>query len=427
MKTSKYFSITFILILFVFSAGIYINYIIAHTKEKTAPSSEVKKCSNYIDWKKAYPIDEKTEKKPNEKKSSSNYSKKINKYLSDINFVSKMYLPFKMRFIEFGHFINKLIGGNMFLNLDGLIKFPNGYWGYLIKDKDSFEEDGKRTVDFAKYLEKEKIKFGYILCPSKFSKFKKELPKGMVDYSNENADSFLKVLYENNINVLDLREDLNKEFPNHFDAFFKTDHHWKPETGFWATQKIIKFLNQKLGQNLDENIIKKENFNFKTYPKLFLGSQGKKVSLSLAKPEDFTLIIPKFVTNFYYEAYSRGIKRKGPFEISLLDIKNLEKNYYEKNTYSTYLGFATPVVRIKNLKQNKNKILIIKDSFIHVVAPFLSCVCKEIILLETRKSQNHFDGDIIKFIEKEKPNVVLKMYNCQLFEPVSEDRRYIHQ
>ena len=42
----------------------------------------------------------------------------------------------------------------------------------------------------------------------------------MVDYSNENADSFLKVLYENKINVLDLRKELNKDYPNHFDAFF---------------------------------------------------------------------------------------------------------------------------------------------------------------------------------------------------------------
>ena len=433
MKTSKYFSIIFLIILFTFSSSIYINYIFAHLNKKVESSSnsitEAKKCSNYIDWKKAYPIDKKDEINRIYNKSNTNnkqeFYSKVKKVISNVDSCSKDYLPFKMKFIEFGHYINKLIGGNMFLNLDGLIKFHNGYLGYLIKDKDSFEEDGKRTVDFAKYLEKENIKFGYILCPSKFSKFKKELPKGMVDYSNENADSFLKVLYENNINVLDLREDLNKEFPNHFDAFFKTDHHWKPETGFWGTQKIIKFLNQKHGQNLDDNIVKKENYNFKTYPKLFLGSQGKKVTLSFAEPEDFTLITPKFDTNFYFEAYCRDIKKEGPFEKSLLELKNLEKNYYEINTYGTYLGANNPVVKIMNKNQNnKKKLLIIQDSFICVLAPFLANVFEEILLVDVRR-KIYFNGSIKKLIKDYKPDIVLIIYHSGVFNPKSEHRPLI--
>ena len=68
-----------------------------------------------------------------------------------------------MKFIEFGHFINKHVGGNLFLKLDNLIRFDNGYFGFIVSNKDSFEEDGKRIVDFAKYLEKQNIKFGYIL------------------------------------------------------------------------------------------------------------------------------------------------------------------------------------------------------------------------------------------------------------------------
>ena len=438
MKISKYFSLTFLIIIFSFSIGIYFNIIFVYINKKpnnTNHFDEAKKCSNYVDWKKEYPIDKINEFKPNNEKKikeSDHYKihlvyKKITKTISNIDTCSKAYFPCKMQFIEFGHFINKLIGGNIFLNLDGLIRFDNGYFGFIVSDKDSFEEDGKRTVDFAKYLEKQKIKFGYILCPSKFSKFKKELPQGMVDYSNENADSFLKVLYDNNINVLDLREDLNKEFPDHFGAFFKTDHHWKPETGFWASQKIIKFLNQQLGQNLDENIIKKENFNFKTYPKLFLGSQGKKVTLSFAEPEDFTVITPKFNTDFKLEVYCRDIIKEGNFEKSLLSPDFLLKNYYEINNLSTYLGYITPLARIQNnLTTNNNKIMFIKDSFICVVAPFISCATKELLLVERRVSQWHFDGSIKKLIEKEKPNTVLILYHCGLLSSSSKDRQYLH-
>ena len=394
MKTSKYLSIIFIII-FCFNSGIYINYINTHLNKKTEsspnPITEAKKCSNYVDWKKEHPIDNKDEIKKNVNKSNTNnkqdlYSQ-VKKIISNVDFCSKGYLPLRMKFIEFGHYINKFVGGNMFLNLNGLIKFPNGYFGYLVKDKDSFEEDGKRTVEFAKYLEKENIKFAYIMCPSKFSKFKNELPTGMVDYSNDNADSLLKVLYENNINVLDLREDLNKDYPNHFDAFFKTNHHWKPETGFWATQKIIKFLNQKLSQKLDENIIKKENFNFKTYPKLFVGSQGKKVTLSLAEPDDFTVITPKFDTNFYYEVYCRDIKKTGKFKDSLLNIKGINsKDFYTTDCYGYYLGgYTGPFTRIENkFCKNQINILIIEDSFSLVIVPFLASAVKQTFMLDIR-------------------------------------------
>ena len=355
--------------------------------------------------------------------------KKITKMISSIDIRSKRYFPYKMNFIEFGHFINKLTGGNLFLKLDNLIRFDNGYFGFIISDKDSYEEEGKRTVEFAKYLESQNIKFAYILCPSKFSKFKKELPLGMVDYSNENADSLLKVLYENKINVLDLREELNKEYSNHFDAFFKTDHHWKPETGFWATQKIIKFLNQKLCQNLDESIIKKENFNFKTYPKLFLGSQGKKVTLSLAEPEDFTVITPKFRTDFSLEVYCRDIKKEGSFDKTLIFTEFLKKDYYIINNLRSYLGQYAPVTRIinNNIKNNK-KILFITDSFIHVVAPFVACTSNQVMLVDVRPSQTiFFDGSLKKLIELEKPDVAIIFCHCGIFfSGKSEDRKYLY-
>ena len=462
MKTSKYFSIIFIIIIFSFNFGIFFNLISKHLDNENTSNSlnERKKCSNYIDWKKEYPFDktkdclkDKNSNKEILKNHSDNHQdgskklesmnakqiygskiaveihkiyNKIKNIINMVDFCSKRDIPFKLNLIEVGHFINKILGGNLFLKMDNLIRFDNGYLGYLIPEKDSFYSEGKRTVNFAKYLESQNIKFAFILCPSKLSKFKKELPKGMIDYSNYNSDSFLKILYENNINVLDLREDLNKEFTNHFDAFFKADHHWKPETGFWASQKIIKYLNYKLGQKLDEDVIKNDKFNFNTYPKLYLGSQGRKVTLSLAEPEDITVITPKFETDFKFEVFCWDIKKEGSFEKSLLATENLEKDYYNINNYATYLGKIPSIVKINNkTNMGKSKILIIKDSFIHVVAPFLACVTKDIVLVEFRPYLASFDGSIKKFIEKEKPDVVLVFYHSGLFNPNSSDRKYL--
>ena len=433
MKISKYFSLVFLLIIFTFNLSIYKEMIVHHKikkeKNEILNKHDISKSSNYVNWQKEYPIDNEIEEKNiNLNKTQNNkFLSKIKKSISEIEARSNKFIPSRIKIVEAGHLINQLFGGNMFLKLDNMIRFNNGYFGFIISEKGSFEDDGLRTVEFAKYLNNQNIKFGYILCPSKFSNTKNELPTGMTDYSNENADSFLKVLNNNNIPVLDLREELNKDYLNLFEAFFKTDHHWKPETGFWATQKIIKFLNTKLKHTFDENIIKKENFNFKTYPKMFLGSQGRKVSLSIAEPDDFTLITPNFETNCSYEAYCYDKKRNGKFEKSLLELKYLKKDYYNNDTYATYLEASSPVVRIINkLTTNKNKIMIIKDSFVGVIAPFLACVTKEILLVDIRKDPNTFDGSIKKLIQKEKPDIVLILYHCGVFDPANKNVRYLH-
>ncbi len=431
MKISKYFSIVFLLIIFTFNLSIYKEMIVHHKikkeKNEILNNHDISKSSNYVNWQKEYPIDNEIEEKNINLNKTQNKKilSKIKKSISEIETRSNKFIPARIKLVEAGHLINQLFGGNMFLKLDNMIRFNNGYFGFIISEKASFEADGLRTVEFAKYLNNHNIKFGYILCPSKFSKTKKDLPVGMEDYSNENADSFIKVLKDNNIPMLDLRDELSKDYQDIFDAFFKTDHHWKTETGFWGTQKIIKFLNTELKYTFDENIINKENFNFKLYPKMFLGSQGKKASLSIAEPDDFTLITPKFETDFSYEAYNHGIKKTGKFENSLLSLQELKGDYYNANPYGVYS--QSQVARfINKLTANKNKIMIIKDSFVGVIAPFLACVTKEILLVDIRKDPDTFDGSIKKLIQKEKPDIVLILYHCGVFDPANKNVRYLH-
>lgn len=417
----------------VLSSGIYINLINNKLSKKTDKLT-LENNPNYVDWKKEYPIDNimtnvsnnidnKTETKRN------NSFKKLKDLFSNIDSCSKGYFPFRIKIVELGFLINKFIGTNMFLNLDNLIRFDNGYYSYLIDTYDKFEKEAQNTILLGNYLNKQNIKFGYVLWPSKLSIYNGKLPKGIVDYTNKNIDTFLNILKENKISTLDLRKKMNEFCEDPLEAFFKADHHWKPETGFWATEETIKFLNREFKLNLDENVIKKENFNYKTYSKIFLGSQGKKVSLSLAEPEDFTIITPKFDTNINLEVYCRGVKKEGTFKDSLLNIDYLKDDFYTGSKIATYLGKITPIARITNKKiTDKYKILIIKDSYIHFVAPFLSCLTNEILMIDLRKHQfnNAFDGSIYKLIEKEKPNIVLIMYNCGCFNPKMNERDNFH-
>lgn len=56
----------------------------------------------------------------------------------------------------------------------------------------------------------------------------------------------------------------------------------------------------------------------------------------------------------------------------------------QKDKYSSFLGNNQPMVTIKTNAQNSNKLLIIKDSYAHCLAPFLTQHFSEITLLDLR-------------------------------------------
>lgn len=427
MKLKKIYSILFVLFISLFGCCCYINNIQHQlNKRKLQAENAQNLVNNNRDWKKEFPLDQQQDKK-----ASLNLGGELRnnlKYFIDIiDGCLKIHAPLRMTFVEIGHKLGEMFSSKTLFDGQSVVRFSNGYLGYIIKEKHSYHEEGLRAVNFGQYVESLGIKFCFILCPSKFSKFKDDFPKGLVNSTNNNADTFMDILYKNNIKALDLRENLHKDFPNHFDAFFKTDHHWKPETGLWATQQITKWMNNRLAANLDESVISPDRFNYKVYPKIFLGSQGKKLSLSLTEPEDFTVITPKYETDFEFEVYCRGIKKSGPFETALLDSSNLSRDYYNITTYNTYLGFDDPVVRITNKKtDSKTRILLIKDSYAMVVAPFLALEAKEVYLVDVRKDQiKYFDGSLKKLIKHLKPDIAACLYNVSNFSPVNPTEKDI--
>ena len=60
----------------------------------------------------------------------------------------------------------------------------------------------------------------------------------------------------------------------------------------------------------------------------------------------------------------------------------------------------------KNEHLRDKKILIIKDSMVNTVLPFLSMGLKDITLLDIR----HFNGSVRRYVEDCKPDIVIVMY-----------------
>jgi len=116
--------------------------------------------------------------------------------------------------------------------------------------------------------------FLYIAVPPKNAIF--TTPENVENHAADNYTRYLQALRQKDIPVLDLYDELRQENMLTTDTYFMTDHHWTPETGFWATEKICNTLHEQYGFEYNNDYVNIENFNLTTYPDCLLGSYGKK-------------------------------------------------------------------------------------------------------------------------------------------------------
>lgn len=263
-----------------------------------------------------------------------------------------------------------------------------------------FAEGVKDTNDLAESLnafrngiENEKTQLLYLMTPDKYisgyTTFSTGLP---YSYSNETADGFLEELEQYEIPYLDFRDYLAESGIENSQLFYKTDHHWKIETSFWAFTKLLEELQNQYGFQAEnyEEVTDLDNYNQYTYSQSFAGSMARKNGILYSGVDDFTLIYPKFETDYKYKAVtgSSVIETSGRFEHALLSMVpfTYEGSRYDvqADKYASYLFGNQGIAHIQNTAVDGPKVLIVKDSFMIPVASFLSTVCSDIYLVDTR-------------------------------------------
>lgn len=348
----------------------------------------------------------------------------IDKYQNTINDIetqitrstSKRLIGYE-KLIEYSYLYNGIIGYNLISNSDenARIEINDGYYSRIVKRRDS-SLAANNLINFKKYLENYNIDLIYIQAPFKISE-SQEISNIYKDYSNENMNNFLEII-QGKVKYLDLRENIKNDNLNHLELFYKTDHHWLPETGLWATNEISKYLNNNYNLNLKIENIKEENFFIKTYENMYLGSDGRYVSLANTKPEDFNLIIPKIDTKLTVKIPDKGIDKTDTYENTIIDWSQVKyENYYKISQYGAYGYAERPLIEIHNEFVNNNKkILLIRDSFCDVVVPFLALETEYLSAIDLR----YFDGSIKTYINEYQPDLVIIMYNGNMIVDLNE-------
>lgn len=280
-----------------------------------------------------------------------------------------------------------------FLNIQG---FYSNMGIYVTDDKyivsayssTTTDYEYNETIDFRNFLSENGINFLYVNEPTKYiddDMLKTEF--GVETHINENADLFLSRIRDAGISTIDLRDNIVQEDKNIYDMFFKTDHHWTPQTGLWATQIIADGLNTYCGYDIDTTIYNEENYTLTEWKNCWLGEQGKLIAKTYVGLDDYTEVKPNFETSFTF-MNEDGTTCKGTFD-NFVDesVYNLETDVYENGSWHySYL--------IKNSFNNNvsdGKVLLIGDSYEHVVFPFLALGVHEIDFLVLRSCDESFN------------------------------------
>lgn len=235
---------------------------------------------------------------------------------------------------------------------------------------------------------------------------------GVVDFSNQNADALLARLRDAGISTLDLREAMEDAGIYGHAAFYKTDHHWLPETGFFAAGVVAERLNSELGFAIDLSLFDPDTVETVTYQDWFFGSQGKKATLACSAPENFTLLYPSSDMRYTLSVPSIGVKASGGFD-TLYDLSQLgDRDYYNNNPYSTYFYGDAPLQSVHNESVgNGKRLLVLSDSFDNVCTPFLCQGIEYVDAIDLR----YFTGSLQTYLAQNDYDAVLLLYSVDLY------------
>ena len=258
-------------------------------------------------------------------------------------------------------------------------------------------------------------KFLYLAVPEKG--YYQTFPSNVRDYSRVNFDDYLACMQEKNIPFLSYVDEFQKRDMDREDIYYYTDTHWKTNVGFLAAQLACRSLHERYGIPLDDSKLDIGNYKQTFYPDWFLGALGKKTGtfFTWRGPDDFTLITPNFATSFTEEKPYENSVREGSFEDTVLYGEQIyEKDYYHHDPYSGYCGGNHRLQIFKNhLENNGKKALFIRDSFSHVVTPYLALQFQELHVIDTRGEDIELYDEKVnwyEYLQTFKPDVVLVLY-----------------
>ena len=235
-----------------------------------------------------------------------------------------------------------------------------------------YENVEKNISYLQEFSEENDMTLNILLVPTAAYGEKKYLPLAA---ANVDEKALLERIGESlgNQNFIDISDDLLSID----DAYFRTDHHWNEKGALIAYQVICK---EVLGR-------KPENFTYEDVSDSFRGSMYSRSGAFWTPADSIYRIIPEY-----------DIPVTVTFEDGrVMDTMFVDEHLQEKDQYTYYLDGNHGYVNIKTGNANGRKAIVVKDSFAHILLPYLAQEYEEVEVFDLR----YYTESISEHIDEE--------------------------
>ena len=297
--------------------------------------------------------------------------------------------------------------------LNSVMRLENGMLGPAldtIQQTMDVGQNASRIAELSDALAVQNIPFLYVQAPCKLDLQGAVLPQGISEQINPDIDRMLEQLEKRSVSTLDLRPQLagNSELASRY--FYRTDHHWTPEAALLGFGRILTWMKSNGYPDLDSGYARPELWEKHELPDWFLGSYGRRVGTLFAGVDDVMWYTPRFETDMICMIQGTDNVFRGDFARANIRPFFIErKDYYHLNPYCVYIGGVSSLVQHRNPSApNREKILLIKDSFGLPMEAFLSCAFSRVDVIDLR---TYTDATIAEYIRWSRPDQVIMLYN----------------
>jgi hypothetical protein len=179
-------------------------------------------------------------------------------------------------------------------------------------------------------------------------------------------------------------------------VYYRTDHHWTSRGAYiayraWAESRSLTPLRE-------------DDFNVNTVSEGFYGTNASKAALPWTAPDRMEIFTPKNAPPLTMTVESGKNTEATVVTDSLYKAEFLA----ERDKYAYFLGGNNPVVTIDTGNENGRTLLVLKDSFAHCFAPFLTAHFERVILVDPRYHRSGLE----RFFTENEITDVLFLYSA---------------
>lgn len=274
------------------------------------------------------------------------------------------------------------------LNRQGTNGVYFGKKGQYVKAYQPDEQKYEQNLSFIRSFVdayQEQYHMAFVLAPNVQSIYTDVLPSDIV-MGNADADRAKAETLFSDITFVDPTEVLRAHKKEYL--YFKTDHHWTMRGAYYGYAALAEAMGW--------NSMEPEDYDIETVHSSFYGSLYSKAPLTWAKKDK--------VEVFYNVLGKYRITFEDGSHVNSLFVNS---NLYVKDKYTYFLDGNHSFSRIQSNSKSQKKALVFKDSYSHVMLPFIADQYAVIDVVDLR----YYREDIPKLLEEGGYDDILFIYN----------------